>query len=143
MRIFGHHVHGCDFPWAEAPPYGIELREMLSLVLANQEKTMIDLTKLQAQVARLQADDIAALAAYATLRDQNKAAQAQLATVSQQLADLQAGSDTTAVQKSIDDVAASLGATADSVEASIQQNTAVPDLPPAAPAPAADPNAAG
>lgn len=32
-RVFGREEHGCDYPWAEAPPWAIELRNMMGLIL--------------------------------------------------------------------------------------------------------------
>lgn len=39
MRVFGRHVHNCGDPWAEAPPWAVELGFMLALVL--KEETII------------------------------------------------------------------------------------------------------
>lgn len=44
MKIFGHDHHHCDDPWNEAPPWAVELREMLSLVLQREEYIMSQLT---------------------------------------------------------------------------------------------------
>lgn len=37
MRLFGFHIHRCNRPWDEAPPYAIELREMLRLLINETE----------------------------------------------------------------------------------------------------------
>lgn len=50
--LFGHNHHHCDRPWDEAPPYAIELREMLRLIIRNQEKIMIDTSRILTEVAR-------------------------------------------------------------------------------------------
>lgn len=94
----------------------------------------VDIQKLLAAVARLEADDSAALVALQSLRDQNKTTAAQLADVSAKLAALQAGSDITALQTSLDEIAARLTATADAVESGVANNPAVENLPPADPA---------
>jgi hypothetical protein len=95
----------------------------------------VDVQKLLAAVARLEADDSAALIALQALRDENKTTAAQLADVSAKLATLQAGGDTAALQTAIDDIVARLTTTADSVESGIANNPAVTNLPPADAAP--------
>jgi hypothetical protein len=40
MRLFAFHRHGNEDPWCEAPPWALELREMLSLVLQDEEIIM-------------------------------------------------------------------------------------------------------
>lgn len=40
LRLFGHRHHRCDDPWEQAPPWAIELREMLSLVLRKEDMIM-------------------------------------------------------------------------------------------------------
>ena len=88
---------------------------------------MIDLAKLKDAVARLQASDTAALSALQTLKDQNTALAAQLATV-------QTGDPTT--QQAIDDVVKQLTQTADTVDAAVAANPSTPNLaasPPTSP----------
>ena len=104
---------------------GIESK--VDLTLENQETTMIDLAKLKDAVARLQASDTAALSALQTLKDQNTALAAQLATV-------QTGDPTT--QQAIDDVVKQLTQTADTVDAAVAANPSTPNLaasPPTSP----------
>jgi|SRR6266404_1362016 len=99
----------------------------VDLTLENQETTMIDLAKLKDAVARLQASDTAALSALQTLKDQNTALAAQLATV-------QTGDPTT--QQAIDDVVKQLTQTADTVDAAVAANPSTPNLaasPPTSP----------
>ena len=64
MRLFGQDFHHNDSPWDEAPPWAIELRE---LIITNQEKIMSDLTDLQSVVADLATDLTANNAEIATL----------------------------------------------------------------------------
>jgi hypothetical protein len=40
MRLFGSSFHHHQSPWDEAPPWAVELREMVSLILDNQETIM-------------------------------------------------------------------------------------------------------
>ncbi len=98
----------------------------VDLTLENQETTMIDLAKLKDAVARLQASDTAALSALQTLKDQNTALAAQLATV-------QTGDPTT--QQAIDDVVKQLTQTADTVDAAVAANPSTPNLAASPPTP--------
>ncbi len=98
----------------------------VDLTLENQETTMIDLAKLKDAVARLQASDTAALSALQTLKDQNTALAAQLATV-------QTGDPTT--QQAINDVVAQLTQTADTVDAAVAANPSTPNLAASPPTP--------
>ncbi len=98
----------------------------VDLTLENQETTMIDLAKLKDAVARLQASDTAALSALQTLKDQNTALAAQLATV-------QTGDPTT--QQAIDDVVKQLTQTADTVDAAVAANPSTPNLVASPPTP--------
>lgn len=52
MRLFGLHIHRRDRPWDEAPPWAIELCEMMRLVI-NITETYTMAT--QATLARMQA----------------------------------------------------------------------------------------
>jgi hypothetical protein len=131
MSLFAIFRHRHRHAAAEVPPWATVLARKLDLVIRNQEIIMLDTTKLLAVVARLKAVDTAALAALTAMRDQNKQAAAKLADLWQQLADLKAGADTTAVQTAIDAVADDLSKVADDVEAGVKDNTAVPDMPPA------------
>ena len=107
-----------------------EIENKVDLMLHKQERLMVDVSKLQAIGARLQASDTAALAALQALKDQNTALAAQLAGI-------QTGDPTT--QKAIDDVVTQLTTTADTVDAAVAANSATPNL---APSPAVAPPAA-
>jgi hypothetical protein len=124
-----HHFH-FHLPGTE------DIFRQLGVITKLMERLMFDNTKLLASVARLEADDTAAIAALAALRDSNKQVAAQLADVSAQLAALKAGGDTAAVQAAVDAIADMLNADADAVEAAVAANPATPNLPPPA-APAA------
>jgi|SRR6266705_4959651 len=102
----------------------------VSKVDLEQEKTMVDVSKLQAAAARLQASDTAALAALQVLKDQNVALAAQLSAIP--------GVADPAIQKAIDDAVAQLTTAADTVDAAVSANPAVPNLDPS-PAPAPTP----
>ena len=83
----------------------------------------IDTSKLEAAVARLQASDSAAIAAYQTLKDQNTQLAAQLAAIVVPPAD-------TTTQAAIDAVVTALTSTADTVDAAVTANPATPNLTP-------------
>jgi hypothetical protein len=51
MKLFAFRHHNHPSPWDEAPPWAMELREMLSLVIDNQETEMAAIDDLQAAVA--------------------------------------------------------------------------------------------
>jgi hypothetical protein len=56
MRLFGFNIHQCDNPMDGAGPAVVEIHSMLAHIIANQEKTMSDLTDLQSAVADLATD---------------------------------------------------------------------------------------
>ena len=114
MHIEVHHI----FSWStEPPPWATELRR---LIINRLDHIMLDITKLQSVVARLQASDTAALAALQALKDQNTAMAAKLAALPPV--------DDPTTQKAIDDVVASLTDTADKVDAAVTANPATPNL---------------
>ena len=39
FRLFAHHHHKTSNPWASAPPWALELREMIGLVLQSSART--------------------------------------------------------------------------------------------------------
>lgn len=126
------HYH--HYPASHEVMDGMErLRGLITRIL---ERLNMDLNKLLLAVARLEASDTRAIAALTALRDQNKAAQTQIEDLSKQLADLKAGADTTEIQAALDEVAARLGKTADAVEAGVENNPSVPNMPPAETPPA-------
>ena len=50
MHLFGYDHHHDDHPWKEAPPWAIEIRSAMALILRNQEKLMAAIDDLQAAV---------------------------------------------------------------------------------------------
>lgn len=50
MQTYGHIYHRCDDPWNKAPPWALELREMLSLILCQMEFIMADIDDLEVAV---------------------------------------------------------------------------------------------
>lgn len=51
MKLFAFHHHQNSNPWESARPHELELREMLSLIIKNQELLMSAIDDLTAQVA--------------------------------------------------------------------------------------------
>lgn len=50
MKLFARHHHGCDDPWSSAPPWAVELREVLHVITTNQEAIMATLDQVLADV---------------------------------------------------------------------------------------------
>jgi hypothetical protein len=101
MDFWPHHHKG---PWADAPPWAIELREMLSIALKNLGAEMVDLSTLAANETKLIAD-------VDTLRAANAKAQSDLAAANTALAAALAANDpaaAAAVQAQIDAIAQAL-----------------------------------
>lgn len=142
MRFINRHIPVSielhQSPATEVPRWLADLHRKLDLIINGQEIVMFDQAKILAALAKLEASDTAAVAAYTALRDQNKQLATQLTDVSAQLAGLQAGADTAAVQSAIDAIADKLSADADALTAGVAANPAVTNMPPATPpAPAA------
>lgn len=102
MRTFGYEHHHVDTPWDDAPPWAIELRCMLGLILEHQELTMsaIDdlntaVTALQDEVGTIGADMDAQFAALQAAHDANN--------------DTAIATATTSIQASIDALKAAAG----------------------------------
>lgn len=56
-RLFGWHDHRCSDPWADAPPWAIELRHMLGHVRREIMPTLAELqAKADATMAQVTAD---------------------------------------------------------------------------------------
>ncbi len=119
MKTFGFFHHQTRDPWADAPPWDVEIGIMLGIAIHNQETIMTDVTALQAVTARLEASDTAALAALQALKDQNTALAAQLAAIP---------TEDPATQSAINDVVAALTSTADAVDKGVAANPATPNL---------------
>lgn len=50
MRLFAFKKHHNPFPWDTAPPWGLELRKLLGLILYQQEIIMATLDEVLAEV---------------------------------------------------------------------------------------------
>lgn len=129
MRLFGLRFHRCDDPWDGAPPWAVELREMMSLVLnatRQLEKTeMASQDKLDQMKAVVAANTNATAAATDAL---NHYAQSN-ADLTKQLQDAIAASsasDDADVQAAIDALTANntaLTAAVPAVAAAVTVNT--------------------
>lgn len=51
MKLFGFDHHRHQSPWADAPPYAIELREMLVHIIKQETKIMGAIDDLKAATA--------------------------------------------------------------------------------------------
>lgn len=56
MRVFGHHHHRCDDPYAEAPIWALELAVIMGLILENQETIMATNAEIKTKLDALTAD---------------------------------------------------------------------------------------
>ncbi len=105
MKLFGFHHHHHDRPFEDAPPWAVEIREILRHIIKTQETTMSAITDLQAAVAReTDAED-----SVITL----------LKGISQQLKDAQAANDPAAIAA----VIASIDANTQKLSAAVVENT--------------------
>lgn len=64
MLRYGHHIHHCDDPWHDAPPWAVEIRLMLGLIIYKENEIMSalddQLTQAEAAAkANADADDAA------------------------------------------------------------------------------------
>lgn len=50
MRLFARHIHHHDLPWDDAPPWALELRAMLGLLIKGDIIMSKELDDLTAQV---------------------------------------------------------------------------------------------
>lgn len=113
MRLFGFRHHNCQNPWDEAPPWAVELREMLSLIIINEEMIMsaIDDQLTQAE------------AAAKANSDADDAAEALLVTISKMVADLKAAGTDPATLARITALSTSLTDRASRLSAAVVANT--------------------
>lgn len=123
MRIFGHEFHFCDRPWDQAPPWAIELREMMGLLMRQEGiDSMATKEHLDALNAQVAANTSAVNSARAALDGYVK-------TVSDLTAQLQAAlanDDDDAVKAAADALAANnatLSASAGATAAAVVANT--------------------
>lgn len=126
MRLFGLHIHRCNYPWSEAPPWAVELREMVRLVLKLefQQETEDMATKetLDRLTSDVKANTDAANAAKAAL-------EGFVSTVADLTAKLQAaieGGDEDAIKSAADAIEANnaaLSAAIPAVAAAVPANT--------------------
>lgn len=113
MRLFARLHHRRDDPWADAPAWALELREMLGLIIDKENFLMSQL-------------DDALTAAEASAKantDAEDAVIALLGTLSTQIADLKAGTTDAATIARITALSDGLKAKADALAAAVVANT--------------------
>lgn len=113
MNLFGHRHHRCDDPWEQAPPWAIELREMLSLVLRKEDMIM---------TIESDALDKAEAAAKAN-SDADDAAEKLLISISAMVADLKNHQTDPATATRIQALADALGQRSAQLSAAVVANT--------------------
>lgn len=123
MKLFGFHVHRCNFPWAEAPPWAIELREMMRLVINETEfENMATKEHLDALAATVSANTDAVASAKLALEGFVKSNE----DLTKKLQDALASDDDAAVSAAVDAMAANnntLRAAIPTVAAAVPANT--------------------
>ncbi len=115
-----HHHSG---PWRDAPPWAIELREMLRIVINNQGASMSQVDDLVAAVATLTGN----VAAHDT------AVQAEIAALVAAVANSNAASDPAiaAAIKNISDASSTLATETAALAASVKPPVVISPTPPA------------
>lgn len=56
MNLFGFDYHKRQYPWTNAPPWAIELREMLRIVINRENRIMTTQADIAAALATVTAD---------------------------------------------------------------------------------------
>jgi hypothetical protein len=54
--MFGFRFHNCDDPWEDAPPWAVELREMLRVVIYKENLNMTGQDDIASALAKVQSD---------------------------------------------------------------------------------------
>lgn len=99
MKLFGWDYHRCDDPWNQAPPWAVELRQMLRLMLSLERRMEMemafDFSKMEAAATKQQGVTNSVLQ---FLSDQSVV----LADIRKQLADAVAANDPAAMKAAQD-----------------------------------------
>jgi hypothetical protein len=132
FKLFARHHHHNDSPWAEAPPWAIELREMLGLILNRERNIMTVQTDIAAALAQLTTDVTAQTTATAGFVTYIQGLQAQLATITAQTTDTTTAAALTALDSQI-----TANTTADAAAIVVNTPAPVSGAPPVTPAVAA------
>lgn len=126
MRPFGKHLHNCDNPWNEAPPWAVELGVMMGLLLNIQEiDNMATKATLDALTANVKANTDATASATLALTGFVKSTADLTKALQDAIANSEA-SDDPAVKAAADAIAAnnaSLTAAIPAVAAAVEANT--------------------
>lgn len=124
MKLFGFHIHRNRFPWSEAPPWALELREMLRLLINETEfENMATKEHLDALAAQVAANTDATASAKLALEGFVKSNE----DLTKQLQDALAKDDDAAVSAAVDAITANnntLRAAIPQVAAAVPANTA-------------------
>jgi hypothetical protein len=81
MDLFGFQHHNRRRPWEDAPPWAIELREMLNIVIKRENKIMTTQSDIAAALAAVTADVAAQTTVTASLVTYVQGINAQLAAL--------------------------------------------------------------
>jgi hypothetical protein len=123
MRPLGFFFHRNNDPWSNAPPWAVELREMVRLVLMRENR-IIDTENI---IMSTLDDDLAAVEAQSTRLDSINAL---IVSVKQQLADALSGTTLPpGVQAKVDAVFNALHANDAKIDTALNTNVPPPATP--------------
>lgn len=117
-RLLGFHIHRKRDPWKDAPPWAIELRQMLRVLLRNEDDLMSTQSDIAAALAKVQ-DDVAAQTTV------NASVKAYVAGINQQLKDMANATTDTTTADALNALATQIEANTASDAAAIVVNTSV------------------
>lgn len=113
MKLFAFHHHNRHSPWEQAPPWALELREMLSLVLQKEDLIMT-----------IESDALdKAEAAAKSNSDADDAAETLLLSISSMVADLKNHQTDPATATRIQALSDAINARASKLSAAVVANT--------------------
>ena len=101
FKLFARHRHHNDSAWADAPPWAVELREMLGLILNRERDVMTVQADIAAALAQLTTDMTAQTTASAGFVTYVQGLNAQLAAIIAQTTDTTTAAALTALDQQL------------------------------------------
>lgn len=101
MKILGFRHHNCEDPWEDAPPWAIELREMLRVVIYKEYENMTVQQDIADALAKVQNDVAAQTTVTASVQTYVKGLRDQLAAIAAQTPDSTTAAALTALSQQI------------------------------------------
>jgi hypothetical protein len=99
--MFGFNYHNCDRPWDDAPPWAIELREMIRIVINKENRVMTTQADIAAALAAVTSDVAAQTTVTASLVTYVQGINAQLAALAASTTDTTTAAALTALGNQI------------------------------------------